>query len=81
MHDPKSQKTAFHFRVFADHQLQYKSDALTFHDPQEAWHDGAMSACETIRGMHGRIEGDGLADRGVRRDRESYRFTFKGERP
>jgi hypothetical protein len=30
----------------------------SFDDMDEVWHEGAISACEIIRGMYGRIESD-----------------------
>lgn len=82
MHGSKSQKSLFHFRIFTDGRQHDESDALDFDDPEEAWHEGAMSACEIIRSMHGRIESNlnwclEVADES---GRTVYRFSFKAER-
>lgn len=83
MHGTSShQQTRYHFRVFADGEQHDETDPLGFDDLDEVWHEGAMSACEIIRGMHGRIESDldwrlEVADE---TGRVIYRFSFKAER-
>ena len=72
----------FHFRVFTDGTAHHESDPLEFADLEEVWHEGAMSACEIIRAMHGRIEGDLDWRLDVSNDdgHVIYRFSFKAER-
>ena len=83
MHGSSSKKQAhYHFRIFADGKQHEESDPLDFDDLEEVWHEGAMSACEIIRSMHGRIETDldwrlEVADE---TGKVIYRFTFKAER-
>ncbi|MDB5655309.1 MAG: hypothetical protein JWQ94_2922 [Tardiphaga sp.] len=77
-----AQTSHFHFRVFTNGAAPYESDALDFDDLDEVWHEGAMSACEIIRAMHGRIEGDldwrlEVSDAA---GKVIYRFSFKAER-
>ncbi|MBC7576745.1 MAG: hypothetical protein H7312_05200 [Tardiphaga sp.] len=83
MHVPYSTpKTYFQFRVFTNGLQLHESDPLAFDSVEDAWHEGALTACELIRGMHGKIEadldwrldvcdGDGIV---------IYRFSFKAKR-
>jgi hypothetical protein len=82
MHGSQSHTSKFHFRIFTDGEQPHESDALDFDNLEEVWHEGAMSACEIIRGMHGRIESDldwclEVADE---TGKVIYRFSFKAER-
>jgi len=60
----------------------HESDGLEFGDPEEVWQEGAMSACEIIRAMHGRIDSDLDWRLDVTDDTGQviYRFSFKAER-
>ncbi len=83
MHGSSQPQTShFHFRVFTDGVAHHQSDPLPFDDLEEVWQEGAMSACEIIRAMHGRIEGDLDWRLDVSDDagRVIYRFSFKAER-
>jgi hypothetical protein len=76
------QDSDFHFRVFTDGKQHYESDPLTFDDLAEVWQEGAMSACEIIRAMRGKIDGDLDWRLDVCDDAGQviYRFSFKAER-
>lgn len=79
---PTHEKAHYNFRVFTDGTQHLESDPLAFDNMEEVWHDGAMTACEIIRAMHGRIEGD-LDWRLEVSDAKGtviYRFSFKAER-
>lgn len=82
MHGSYNKQSHYHFRIFADGQQHEETDPLAFDDLEEVWHEGAMSACEIIRSMHGRIEADldwrlEVADC---TGKVIYRFSFKAER-
>lgn len=82
MHGTSSQKSHFHFRVFTNGVQHHESDALDFEDLEDVWQDGAMSACEIIRAMHGRIDSDldwrlEVSDTA---GKVVYRFSFKAEK-
>lgn len=82
LHSTHPQGSQFHFRVFSDRTEQYESDPLEFDDLEQVWQEGAMSACEMIRSMHGQIDGD-LNWRLEVSDHSGqviYRFSFKAER-
>lgn len=75
-------KPHFQFRTFQDNTEIDQSDPLAFDDLEELWHEGAMTAFEMIRSMHGRIESDmdwrlEVADE---TGKIIYRFSFKAER-
>jgi len=83
MHGPTTAAPSrFHFRVFTDGVERHESDGLDFNDLEEVWQEGAMSACEIIRAMHGRIDTDLDWRLDVTDDtgRVIYRFSFKAER-
>ncbi len=83
MHGPsQSRKSLFHFRILTDGKQHLESDALDFDDLEEVWHEGAMSACEIIRSMHGRIEGDmdWCLEVSDSTGKVIYRFSFKAEK-
>jgi hypothetical protein len=83
MHGPFSaQKSHFHFRVFQNGIQHHKSDPLDFDDLDEVWYEGAMSACEIVRSMYGRVASD-LDWRLEVSDPAGkiiYRFSFKAEK-
>ena len=54
------EKAQYQFRVVSNGVELRKEDCPTFSDPDELWHEAAMSACEMVREMFGRIE-PGLA--------------------
>ena len=76
------QTSRFHFRIFTNGTPHSETDPLSFDDLEEVWQEGAMSACEIIRDMHGRIEGDLDWRLDVSNDEGQviYRFSFKAER-
>lgn len=76
------QKARYCFRVFANGLELHVSDALEFSHLEDAWHEGAMTACELIRAMFGRIEPDLDWRLEVSDEPEKliYRFSFKAER-
>jgi hypothetical protein len=78
----QSQSSLFQFRVFTDGVGHHESDPLEFDDLEEVWQEGAMSACEIIRAMRGKIEGDLDWRLDVFDDtgKVIYRFSFKAER-
>jgi len=83
MHDSQwASKTYFHFRVFTNGSQLYESDPLAFDRVEDAWHEGAMSACELIRSMHGKIEADfdWRLDVCDEQGTVIYRFSFKAEK-
>jgi hypothetical protein len=82
MHNPHSkQKFHFCFRVITNGIQHQETDALAFSNLEEVWHEGALSSCEIIREMQGRIE-PGLDWRMDVADTEGnviYRFSFLAE--
>jgi hypothetical protein len=73
---------SYRFRIFTNDCKVRESEALTFgEDPEEVWHDAAMSSCEMLRDLYGRVT-PGLDWRMEVSDRDEkvlYRFSFKAE--
>lgn len=83
MHDSISrQQPRYHFRIFMNGEQKNESAALAFDDPEEAWHEGAMTSCELIRSMYGRVdpETDWRLDVSDASNNVIYRFSFKAEK-
>ena len=83
MHGPSSeQNPLYHFRVFTNGIQHHEPEPLGFDDLKDVWQEGAMSACEIIRAMHGRIDDrmDWRLDVSDDTGRVIYRFSFKAER-
>lgn len=83
MHGPSSTQTSrFHFRVFTNGRELHESDGLEFGNLDEVWQEGAMSACEIIRSMHGRIDSDldWRLDVTDETGQVIYRFSFQAQR-
>lgn len=76
------QKSKYHFKVFSYGEQIHESDAMAFDDLDEVWHEGAMTSCELIRAMFGRIEPDLDWRLEVSDDigRVIYRFAFQAKR-
>ena len=76
------QRSKYNFKVFANGIQLHKSDALAFEDLEEVWHEGAMTSCELIREMFGRIEPDldWRLEVSDPRGKVIYRYSFKAER-
>lgn len=82
MHGPISTRTSFHFKVFTNGEAIHDSDPLMFSDLEEVWQEGAMSSCELIQAMHGRIDSelDWRLDVSNDTGQVIYRFSFRAER-
>lgn len=82
MHGSREKPAHYKFRIFTDGEQHEETDPLAFDDTEEVWHEGAMSSCEIIRSMHGRIESDldWRLDVADNTGKIIYRFSFKAER-
>ena len=82
MHGPSAaQDSLFHFRVFTNGVQIHESDPLSFDNINGVWHEGAMSSCELIQAMHGRVEPglDWLLEVTDADGNTIFRFSFKAE--
>lgn len=83
MHDSHSApKSRYHFRVFNNGEQHHESDALAFDDLDEVWQEGAMTSCELIRTLYGRINSDLHWRLDVSDDSGAviYRFSYRAEK-
>lgn len=73
----------YRFRILANGVETHRADTIATGDPDELWHEAAMSACDMIRNMYGRIQ-PGLDWRLEVTDRSGKvisLFSFKAEMP
>ncbi|WP_426436474.1 DUF6894 family protein [Bradyrhizobium genosp. P] len=83
MRNQETTTASYRFRVLANGVETHRADTIATGDPDELWHEAAMSACDMIRNMYGRIE-PGLDWRLEVTDRSGKvisQFSFKAEMP
>ena len=56
MDQTQTEKARYQFRIVSNGVELRKEDCTAVSDPDELWHEAAMSACEMIREMYGRVE-------------------------
>ncbi|WP_156164623.1 hypothetical protein [Bradyrhizobium sp. LTSP885] len=56
MHGSNPTAAPYRFRILANGVETHRAETVASNDPEELWHEAAMSACDMIRNMYGRIE-------------------------
>jgi hypothetical protein len=77
-----TQKGGYRLRIFTNDCEAQESEAVTFgEDLDEVWHDAAMSSCDMLRDLYGRVKPglDWRMEVSDRDERVLYRFSFKAE--
>jgi uncharacterized protein DUF6894 len=83
MDGPNLISAPYRFRILTNGVETHRADTFAVDDPEELWHEAAMSACDMIRNMYGHIQ-PGLDWRLEVTDRSGKvisLFSFKAEMP